>query len=117
MNLKDCEQCPHEDTDKCEMCEKRVCRVCGCTWNNACPGGCYWVEKDLCSSCVEKGDGVMQRLVYTVDIDKEFDVIGESFYELLEAIVEEELDCNVVRSKLETSGEIMSKGEWEDEDE
>lgn len=30
-----------------------VCRVCGCTQNNACPGGCYWVEPDLCSACAE----------------------------------------------------------------
>lgn len=28
----------------------RRCRVCGCTDDNACPGGCYWVEDDLCSS-------------------------------------------------------------------
>lgn len=28
-----------------------VCRVCGCTQNNACEGGCYWVEPDLCSRC------------------------------------------------------------------
>jgi len=28
-----------------------VCRVCGCTDAIACPGGCYWVETDLCSSC------------------------------------------------------------------
>jgi hypothetical protein len=27
------------------------CRVCGCTDNKACPGGCYWVENDLCSQC------------------------------------------------------------------
>ncbi|HPS94613.1 MAG TPA: phage Gp37/Gp68 family protein [Deltaproteobacteria bacterium] len=32
----------------------RACRVCGCTWNNACDGGCYWVEPDLCSSCIGK---------------------------------------------------------------
>jgi hypothetical protein len=57
------------------------------------------------------------QIVYTVEIDKEFDVIGESFFELLEAIVEEELDCNVVRSKLETPDEVMSRGEWEEEDE
>lgn len=31
-----------------------VCRVCGCTWNNACPGGCSWVEDDLCSACTMK---------------------------------------------------------------
>lgn len=29
------------------------CRICGCTDDNACPGGCYWVEEDLCSKCVE----------------------------------------------------------------
>ncbi|KAF5051099.1 hypothetical protein DSECCO2_422620 [anaerobic digester metagenome] len=32
----------------------RKCRVCGCTEDNACPGGCYWVEEDLCSECVGK---------------------------------------------------------------
>jgi protein gp37 len=32
----------------------RACRVCGCTENNACEGGCWWVEDDLCSSCVGK---------------------------------------------------------------
>lgn len=30
-----------------------ACRVCGCTDDRACPGGCYWVEADLCSVCVE----------------------------------------------------------------
>lgn len=29
----------------------QVCRKCGCTWENACEGGCYWVEDDLCSRC------------------------------------------------------------------
>ncbi|MDD4566090.1 MAG: hypothetical protein PHE79_11530 [Eubacteriales bacterium] len=29
----------------------QICRVCGCTQDNACPGGCYWVEEDLCSAC------------------------------------------------------------------
>ncbi len=28
-----------------------VCRECGCTDEDACLGGCYWVEVDLCSSC------------------------------------------------------------------
>ena len=28
-----------------------VCRVCGCTEENACGDGCYWVEPGLCSSC------------------------------------------------------------------
>lgn len=34
--------------------EKQVCRVCGCTYFTPCPGGCYWVEDDLCSTCAEK---------------------------------------------------------------
>lgn len=35
--------------------EKRTCRVCGCTDMRACPGGCSWVEVDLCSACQEAG--------------------------------------------------------------
>lgn len=31
---------------------QRACRVCGCTDSHACFGGCYWVDEDLCSSCV-----------------------------------------------------------------
>ena len=27
------------------------CRECGCTDARACPGGCSWVEADLCSAC------------------------------------------------------------------
>jgi hypothetical protein len=30
----------------------RTCRVCGCTDNCGCEEGCYWVENDLCSSCI-----------------------------------------------------------------
>lgn len=30
-----------------------ACRVCGCTDEQACPGGCYWVESDLCSRCAD----------------------------------------------------------------
>ena len=26
-----------------------MCRVCGCTEDHACPSGCSWFEKDLCS--------------------------------------------------------------------
>ena len=33
----------------------RICRVCGCGTYNACQGGCWWVEYDLCSSCVGGG--------------------------------------------------------------
>jgi len=35
-----------------------TCRVCGCTDNRACKGGCSWVDKThtLCSTCAEKKD-------------------------------------------------------------
>lgn len=28
-----------------------ICKECGCSWENACPGGCSWVKPELCSSC------------------------------------------------------------------
>lgn len=30
---------------------ERSCRVCGCTYENGCSGGCWWVAQDLCSQC------------------------------------------------------------------
>jgi len=32
--------------------KSRSCKVCGCTQERACPGGCHWVTDDLCSNCV-----------------------------------------------------------------
>ncbi|HXA68858.1 MAG TPA: hypothetical protein VNW24_00310 [Stellaceae bacterium] len=34
------------------MTKPRTCRVCGCTDDRACPGGCSWIESTLCSACV-----------------------------------------------------------------
>lgn len=31
--------------------EGGICRDCGCTDERACPGGCWWVADDLCSTC------------------------------------------------------------------
>ncbi len=31
---------------------KQACRVCGCTDDHACPGGCWWAEPGLCNRCV-----------------------------------------------------------------
>jgi hypothetical protein len=36
----------------------RACRVCGCTDEWGCAEGCWWVEADLCSSCVPTERGV-----------------------------------------------------------
>ncbi|MBE7198371.1 MAG: hypothetical protein INR70_11290 [Parafilimonas terrae] len=32
-----------------------VCRVCGCSQNDACGNGCGWAAEDLCTACVEGG--------------------------------------------------------------
>jgi len=41
-----------------EATAERACRVCGCTEDNACEGGCSWVPDpdggDLCSACAER---------------------------------------------------------------
>ena len=29
----------------------RQCRGCGCTDDEPCAGGCFWVAADLCSTC------------------------------------------------------------------
>lgn len=31
--------------------ETGTCRVCGCTDDEACDLGCWWVEPNLCSNC------------------------------------------------------------------
>jgi hypothetical protein len=33
---------------------ERACRSCGCTDLEACEGGCWWVESDLCSACLAR---------------------------------------------------------------
>jgi len=33
-----------------------VCRGCGCTKNKPCPGGCWWVEENLCDRCLAWSD-------------------------------------------------------------
>lgn len=30
-----------------------ICTACSCTNLQACPGGCYWVAEDKCSSCFD----------------------------------------------------------------
>ena len=42
-----------------------TCRVCGCTDERACEGGCYWIdaEQTLCSSCA----GTAADLAYSLE--------------------------------------------------
>ena len=44
--LSNDEECIHDGDQKC--------RVCGCDFFHACPGGCWWIEDDLCSRCDSK---------------------------------------------------------------
>ncbi|TIL36192.1 hypothetical protein [Mesorhizobium sp.] len=32
----------------------QFCRKCGCTQEDGCANGCWWVEDDLCSSCAKE---------------------------------------------------------------
>jgi protein gp37 len=41
----------------------QACRVCGCTNLNGCDEGCYWIEGDLCSSCIDKSTPAGDRPV------------------------------------------------------
>lgn len=47
---------PEREFFMCPECQADVpvCRVCGCSNEDACEGGCHWVEEDLCSACVGK---------------------------------------------------------------
>lgn len=54
--------------DACVEAQQPSCRICACTEDRACPGGCSWIEPDLCSRCVgktapEHDDGRLQERV------------------------------------------------------
>jgi hypothetical protein len=44
-----------------------TCRICGCTDDEACEGGCFWLDSTatLCSQCKTAGPG--GRLIITPD--------------------------------------------------
>lgn len=52
--LADPEQDPLEAAED----DLQTCRDCGCTDLEGCPGGCWWVEPDLCSSCARDREPV-----------------------------------------------------------
>ena len=79
-----------------QLIHPRKCRVCGCTWFHACPGGCYWVEPDLCSRCADQLDlqpseqlpgrtmsmneilaGIDKAKIKIIDPDREFQLISQ----------------------------------------
>lgn len=56
--FRTCERCP-DDTDE-DLSGEARCRVCGCTENAPCEGGCHWMPDpqmdDLCSRCAPDRD-------------------------------------------------------------
>lgn len=45
------------------LCSVRYCRVCGCTDNRACHGGCHWAGDDICSACESAQEADLRRVV------------------------------------------------------
>lgn len=43
-----------EEIDEAFLHEGMRCKVCGCSWQDPCPGGCEWAEPNLCTACVKK---------------------------------------------------------------
>jgi hypothetical protein len=48
-----------------------TCRVCGCTDKKACPGGCFWIEPDLCSACAKKMPIITMEMKKIITIGKD----------------------------------------------
>lgn len=46
-----------QDLDSVRLSITPACRVCGCTDDEACEGGCHWVEPGLCSACQDTPAG------------------------------------------------------------
>ena len=76
------------------MIAMRRCRVCGCTDLQACEGGCWWIEDDLCSSCVAASpvdrvivERLARRLLEEVNVHFQFRPQGRAtVYEILNAL-------------------------------
>ena len=45
-----------------ELFAARKCRHCGCTDEVACPDSCFWIEWNLCSSCIDVAKPVQMKI-------------------------------------------------------
>lgn len=57
---------------------EQTCRECGCTQNNACTNGCWWVEEDLCSDCTEIAEYPLEKEIYSRVSKLEYQTYGHS---------------------------------------
>jgi len=52
----------HLDRLAAPVFDVRRCRMCACTDDEACEGGCWWVADDLCSRCSSAAAGIDGQL-------------------------------------------------------
>ncbi|GAA3172244.1 hypothetical protein [Nonomuraea salmonea] len=62
-----------EEMPELSVWDPPACRVCGCTDERACPGGCAWVSdpfvlSDLCSACWERSGGYVGDVLVDVKL-------------------------------------------------
>jgi len=67
--------------------DPRFCKVCGCSSDHACPGGCHWVTDDLCSNCVFS----ILTCDATVSPNESLEPIDGTFAYLADEITSEEI--------------------------
>lgn len=83
-DVKEISAAPDETGDGAEdLFDRWKCVICGCTDDNACEGGCYWVYPNLCSACAEKLTGVnTKRWLYPASVGAGDTLIIECSYHL-----------------------------------
>lgn len=59
----DCDLAAHQFAfvGECRGSSGGVCLFCGCTSDDACPGGCWWVTAQLCSACCRRAGVVPEQ--------------------------------------------------------
>lgn len=94
-----------------------VCRVCGCTDDHACPGGCSWSDDEhtLCSRCAEKGAPQPDPLALTPENVNQAHVAlagaRNAIFNI--AIVRDQIKANIktLKAKAIADGRINGKNE------
>jgi hypothetical protein len=71
-----------------------ACRACHCTRADPCPGGCFWVERTLCSQCAMMREAMVGYLTgcrevtgasMTLLMDEAADILREYAVEVADA--------------------------------
>ncbi|HXR41769.1 MAG TPA: ParB/RepB/Spo0J family partition protein [Acidothermaceae bacterium] len=60
----------HEELEPPDQPVAGVCKMCGCTEDEACEGGCAWMDRTetLCSACAENAERDVENVVPTGDL-------------------------------------------------